>query len=124
VLQCAACNTDVQLSLQCVPDSSCIPSTLTLTKVAGLASWLVKHGALVRSMAFPPADEPDWQTVLDCDSETCIVSEATVQLLCQAMQQAGATRGMHLFRAPGHTASIEAAAAAAAATWGTGPLQG
>jgi hypothetical protein len=108
VQQCAACNTDVQLRLDDVPSSSVAAATHELRNLPSFASWLAEHGALVRSMAFYSVGPPDWQL----EDKTCTVSEATVQLLCQAMQQAAATRSLLPITATGCTATIEAAAAA------------
>jgi hypothetical protein len=113
VLLCEACNTDVQLGLERKPGSSGAASTPTLTKLSWLASWLAKRGALVDSMAFHTAHLAGWQ-IVDADT-ACTVNEATVQLLCRAMQKAAAPtiRAVQSTTATGRTAAIEAATTAA-----------
>jgi hypothetical protein len=116
VQQCAACNTDVQLRLENDPSSSVAASTQNTTTLSSFAGWLAKHGALVRSMSLHEADLLSLQTLLE--GETCTVRqhrEAIVQMLCQAMQKAAATRSMQSTTATGCTATIKAAG-------GAGPL--
>jgi hypothetical protein len=77
-----------------------------MNTLTSFASWLAKHGALVRSMALHEAGQLSWQTTVE--GESCTVRqyrETIVQLLCQAMQKAKSVT------ATGCTATIEAAAA-------------
>uniref|UniRef100_A0A383VV71 Uncharacterized protein n=1 Tax=Tetradesmus obliquus TaxID=3088 RepID=A0A383VV71_TETOB len=89
VQQCAACNTYVQIEL-----GSCSkPGTTVATaaaqlqpKIASFASWLARHGPLVRSLDLNP-----WRTWVAATTAAPAVSNEAVQLLRTGMQAAAAS---------------------------------
>uniref|UniRef100_A0A383W678 F-box domain-containing protein n=1 Tax=Tetradesmus obliquus TaxID=3088 RepID=A0A383W678_TETOB len=117
VQQCAARHTDVHLRLGTVEfqhswaaalaavnrHQALLPADLQ-SKLAGFASWMAKHGPLVRSLILHP-----WGS-LKSDTVAAVREEA-VQLLRIAMQQAAACCCVH----PATTAELSAAANTTAA---------
>uniref|UniRef100_A0A383WDL0 F-box domain-containing protein n=1 Tax=Tetradesmus obliquus TaxID=3088 RepID=A0A383WDL0_TETOB len=80
VQECAGCNTDVHLSLRsCSESSTTIAVPPLLPKLQGFASWLAKHGPLVKSLE------------VDSFSLSDTISDTAVQLLRMGIQQAAAT---------------------------------